>query len=262
MEKPYVGVTGPTSIEEVDSIIHAFSEANYGMETPHIPMLGYLVSLKTLNGEQISNKRYPTFGELSELIKRADNKVLTMIHYNSRERSTLADQIRDIFEGLYSNHLCRALQLNIVSPDKEQVALIKKRFPKMQIVLQASGSFMGNRTPQELSREIGSYGRSIDYVLIDPSGGRGLEFEIDKSVGIFKELNEKLPYLTIGFAGGFTHENTAGRIKDLMRKAQTSQFCIDAEGGLRDKLSNAYGDDLLNINKTKLYLKEAQKVLS
>ncbi len=259
--KPYVGITGPATRQQVESVIEEFSKAGYVMFSPHTPMLGYLVSYKTLNGETVKNRRYPKINELEDLLKTAGNKVLTMIHYNSKEMSTLAKQISKLFDGIYQEGLCRAMQLNIVWPDPAQIGLVKKEFPEMQIVFQLSHKAAENKTTKQIINEIKRYDNTLSYVLIDPSRGRGLEFNIKESLEVYVNLKTAFHDLTIGFAGGFSGENVTERVKRLIDETEDLDFCIDAEGGLRDKVSDAYGDDLLNIEKVKAYLQGSSSVL-
>lgn len=259
--KPYVGITGPTTIEEVSSLIEEFSTAGYFMHSPHIPMLGYLISHKTLRGQPTANRRYPLAQDLPKLIEAAQGQALTMVHYNTKEHSTLASQVGEIFSVLYAANKCKALQLNVVWPEISQVKLIKNIFPEMQIVFQASHKAMEDKTPPEIAAGINAYGDSISYVLIDPSGGKGQEFDLEHSLSVYREIREKSPELTVGFAGGFTGENVEARVKEIISQTGQDDFCIDAEGGLRDKLSGEYGDDLLNLAKARAYLQEAARVL-
>ena len=50
-------------------------------------------------------------------------------------------------------------------------------------------------------------------------------------------------------------------LKEILQQIGESDFCIDAEGGLRDKITSAYGDDLLNIDKVRGYLQSDSSVL-
>jgi len=259
--KAYVGITGPVNVQETRDICRKFSEAGYSMESPHIPMLGFLVSYKTLNEQATKNRRYPPANTLSDLLKATNGQVLTMIHYNSKEINTLSNQVSQIFNGAYEDGLCKAIQLNIVWPNIGQVSRIKEQYPDMQIVFQASHKAMDRKTPNQIAQGIKEYRDSISYVLIDPSGGRGMPFDLESSVAIYSELKNKCPNLTIGFAGGFTEENVASRLREILRKVEADNFCIDAEGGLRDKITSAYGDDLLNIEKVRGYLQSASSVL-
>lgn len=259
--KPYVGITGPVSVDETRDICKEFSDSGYSMSGEHIPMLGFLVSYKTLSGRIVSNRRYPPAREVPELLKATKGKVLTMIHYNSKMVSSLSEQVDYLFKGIYSTGLCRAMQLNIPWPDTDQVGEIMKKHPEMQIVLQLSQKAMDGKTPQQVAKGVKRYGSSISYTLIDPSGGRGIPFDLEHSVDVFSEVKSQCPDLMIGFAGGFDGTNVAPRLKDIIQQTGEKEFCIDAEGGLRDKVSDAYGDDILNMNKVRAYLQESSKVL-
>lgn len=259
--KPYVGITGPTTKEEVKLILDEFSNSDYSMHTEHIPMLGFLVSYKTLNGFPTKNKRYPKISDLRELLIPTKDQALAMIHYNTKDESTLASQIERVFEPIYSEGLCRALQLNIPWPDLSQLNIIKEKYPELKILLQLSSMAMAEKSIIGIADLTKNYDTLIDYILIDPSGGRGKEFNIDFSVNLYQELNSKLPDKIVGFAGGLKDENVEDIIKSLTKKLQTTNFSIDAEGALRDKLSKEYGDDLLNLKKVKFYLRNASKVL-
>ena len=257
---PYVGVTGSVTNEEAGGICREFAEAGYNMNSSHVPMLGFLVSYKTLNGQATQNRRYPSVKILPELLSKIAGRALNIVHYNSREKD-LVEQVSHLFNGVYP-HLCRAIQLNIVWPGITEVKKVKDRFPEMQIVFQASHSAMAGKTPADIARGIKGYGDSLSYVLIDPSGGRGLEFDLDASVNLYFELREQCPDLTIGFAGGFNEGNVLERLKEIVSKTSTEGFCIDAEGGLRDKITDAYGDDLLNIHKVRGYLQASSGILN
>jgi hypothetical protein len=259
--KPYIGITGPVNVEETKEICREFSQSDYSMKSPHIPMLGFLVSYKTLNGQATQNRRYPSANSLPELLKATDRQVLTMVHYNSKEIDTLSNQVAQIFDGVYEDDLCQAIQLNIVWPDISQVARIKQQHPNMQIVFQASHKAMYKKTPNQIAKGVQDYKDLISYALIDPSGGRGMPFDLESSVAIYSELREQCPNLTIGFAGGFSGENVAPRLKEILEQIEEDKFCIDAEGELRDKVTSVYGDDLLNIGKVRGYLQSASSVL-
>ncbi|MBI2151421.1 hypothetical protein HYU21_01700 [Candidatus Woesearchaeota archaeon] len=259
--KPYVGITGPTTIADTRALCSEFSDAGYTLNKPHQPMLGFLVSYKTLNGQPTTNKRYPKVNELSQLLQATEGTVFTMIHYNSRETDTLAQQVALIFNRLYSDKLCQALQLNIMLPPHQEIKKIKEQFPDMQIILQVQNSLIYEKTPMEIVNVLKHYEGCPDHILIDPSGGRGIEFNVNKSLALYSWVKQTIPYLSIGFAGGFTGQNVATRCQEIIQELKTNDFSIDAEGGLRDKLSPEYGDDLLNLQKCRDYIQEAVKVL-
>lgn len=100
--KPYVGITGPVNVQETRDICREFSEVGYTMETLHIPMLGFLVSYKTLNGQPTQNRRYPPVNTLPELLRATEGNVFTMVHYNSTEVNSLSNQVTQLFNGIYA----------------------------------------------------------------------------------------------------------------------------------------------------------------
>ena len=61
MLKPYIGVTGPSTLIEVEKVCNEFSNAGFTKDSSHIPMLGFLVSHKTLEGKEVENLRYTIF---------------------------------------------------------------------------------------------------------------------------------------------------------------------------------------------------------
>ena len=261
MLKPYIGITGVTSTNEVNDVSREFYEAGYNENSEHLPMIGCLVSYKTIKGESIKSKRYPKFDSLYRLMTQAKNNIFTMIHYYSEKPSSLSDQINLFFNGLYEQDLCKRLQLNIDWPEIGQLRLIKNKFPEMEIVFQASYGIMESSGNKEVISGIEKYGSLIDYILIDPSGGKSLEFDMNKSLDFYKEIKERIPMMSIGFAGGFHADNVLNRIKNLVNMLGNSSFSIDAEGGLRDKISDEIGNDILSTEKTRRYLRNTSQIL-
>jgi hypothetical protein len=226
-------------------------------------MIGFLVSHKTLNGQEVLNRRYPDFAIIPSLLEASQAYTFNTIHYNSRQLEDLGDQIKGIFVGqIYNDSLSRGVQLNIPWPPAEELTKTKRSLPELKIIMQLSKSALENLNPIEVSERVLRYGNLVDYVLIDPSGGRGLEFDPYKIVKYYTELRARCPDLTIGLAGGFTGENVIERCKKLIELTGETAFSIDAEGGLRDKLSANYGDDLFNFQKAEDYIKNAEEVFS
>ena len=261
--KPYIGITGAADCRETEYICGEFLDAGYSMQRSRIPMLGFLVSSKTLAGQKTGNRRYPPVYTLASMLEKADGQVLTMIHYNSLETGTIDEQVSIIFErdAIYDSGLCEALQLNVPWPEKRQLENIKEKFPEMKIVFQASREAIGSRTPREMAAGIAGYGDVIDYVLIDQSGGRAMEMDPGFSAELYSDIMSRCPRMTAGFAGGLSGSNIIPVAKDLAQRTGSCDFCVDAEGGLRDSITQEYGDDILNFLKVRFYLKAASAVL-
>ena len=222
-------------------------------------MLGFLVSYKTLNGQRTENRRYPSMDLLRNLIweVKVHGDVLPMIHYNSRERETLPEQITEVFETMYGFNYCRAVQLNIPWPDPRSIEAIRKKYPDMAMVLQLSRSTMEGKSVEEICSQAADYRDLMQYALIDPSGGAGKEFDLEHSLAVYQGLREHCPQFMIGFAGGLHGGNVEERMNALSSHVGRD-FCIDAEGGLRDKVTDRYGDDVYSEEKVAAYVDAAK----
>ena len=166
-----------------------------------------------------------------------------------------------MFSQVYDQGICRTVQLNIPWPEIKKLEEAKRLMPSLEFVIQLSGGAMDGLNPEEIAKKTKKYDELANYVLIDPSGGKGQEFDLEKSLQIYEKLRLALPASIIGFAGGFTGNNVLERTKILVDRMDHNRFCIDAEGGLRDNITTDYGDDLLNFQKVRSYIEQASKVL-
>ncbi|MBI2450547.1 MAG: hypothetical protein HYV47_03355 [Candidatus Nealsonbacteria bacterium] len=108
IKKPYVGITGFMRRQEVSAVLE---QANLRVR---MLMVGVLVSSKTLSGRQ--NKwpnRYPKIKEMADIFPE-DPNALNLIHYNTDEPETLANQLLELTDR--GGHNLRGFQLNIAWP--------------------------------------------------------------------------------------------------------------------------------------------------
>jgi phosphoribosylanthranilate isomerase len=150
---------------------------------------------------------------------------------------------------------CHGFQLNITWPEPKALERYKTRahFNNKTIVLQCGNKALEvcRNDPIELVMRLQEYEGLIDYVLIDPSGGHGQEFNVPVAMDYFAKL-DRLPWLGFGIAGGL-HAGNLDRLSSLV--AEYSDFSIDAEGRLRDS------QDDLNIEAARAYLQAADNLL-
>ena len=83
-------------------------------------------------------------------------------------------------------------------------------------------------------------------VLLDPSGGRGL-------VSDFVPLER--PGVKVGYAGGLTPDNVAGKLRQLLEDSRVEDFWIDMESGVRTS-------DRFDLGKVEAALRACYDVLS
>jgi len=260
--KNYIGVTGLVSKEEVSYICKSFEDFGLYDNPFHKPMIGILASYKTLNNIEVENRRYPKLDALSELINEMKSGTFKTIHYNTREFNSLFEQISKLISIPYYRNSLDGLQLNMTYPPIGQVEKIKEKFPKLDVIFQANSGVLNSGSKKEIAKSIKNYENLIDYVLIDASGGRGKNLNILYSAELANEIKNLNPNINIGFAGGFDRCNVYRNCEELILLYGGFNLSIDAEGGLRDKLSNKYGDDLLNINKVRDYIQSASSIFS
>jgi phosphoribosylanthranilate isomerase len=259
--KSYVGITGPVSKEEVLDICKLFEDFGFYENSSVRPMIGILASYKTLNNIKIENRRYPELKIIPELIKEMKSGTFRTIHYNTREFESLSKQVSELISFPYHKNSLDGIQLNMTYPPIDQIEKIKREFPKLEIIFQANSGVLNSGSKKEVAKRINNYSTLINYVLIDASGGKGEGLDIAYSADLANEIKDSNPSINIGFAGGFKGSNIKENYNDLINKCGGFAFSIDAEGGLRDKLSEKYGDDLLNINKVREYIQSASSIL-
>jgi len=224
-----------------------------------MPMIGYLVSAHTLRGGAARGRFVPPEA-LPFMTRMARDSALNMIHYSSRHRRDLCQQVSTLLDGLYQQGLVRALQLNIRWPVIREVRAIAHRFPDLQLVLIVNRGAL-RQDLRKLRRRIRHYAGAVHHVLLDPSGGRGVEFEMDRIVEVYQAIEQSFPHLTIGVAGGLHGANVRPRLAQLIRRTGTNAFSIDAEGGLRTESTDRGGRDALDPCRVESYLQGAASEL-
>ena len=258
--KPYVGITGFDHQSQPQQIlleIPAMSDRYF--------MAGVLASDKSLQGLPTKHPhRYPRVADIGNIF--IDSTALNLIHYHTDTpvaASLLSQMLRIRRYGL--SH-CHGLQLNVTWPARAALHAYKHRFPDDVLVLQCGkealaevGLYSGKiRKPLALvalTDRIASYGDSVDYVLLDTSGGENQLVDVPLMRACLTALYERNVYPLLGFAGGLTIET----LRYIALTGLFSEFpdvSIDAEGGLRDE------HDCFDMTKAISYYRTAHFYLS
>lgn len=242
--QPYIGITGFTHRDQINAIVHDALP----LDTDRLVMAGVLVSNRTLRGETSKwPNRYPKVEKLKDIFPRY-TCLLSLIHFNTNEPEKLLDDMCKAQDFTGPN--CDGFQLNIAWPDPKVLEHYKAKaqFRNKTIVLQ-----VGNKAFDEVERRVVKlaykvleYQGLIDYVLVDPSGGLGKEFDCDFASDCFNFLR-KVPDVGFGIAGGL-HPNNLERLRPLLKDFE---FSIDAESKLRNT------EDHLDMAVSSLYLHKA-----
>lgn len=273
MRNPYIGIVGIKNVEEVvavSQVVNGFSASN----SERIIQVGVQVDDKVVDGLNfegaIGNLRLPfDLDQVRMVFEYADQfmpNVFNVVHYSEEDKSRLSERIFAIFDktGLYSDGLCRAIQLNgyLGEIDLKIIRSIKNKFSNLTIIMQVDSRMIGGHSDESIDRIVNKLNYLSDYVgyaLIDASGGRGEPMNIIKSVSLAQRIRRKIPSLAIGFAGGLDGNNVLFIISRIIELFKDKSFSIDAESGLRDKLGKGYGEDVFNRMKARLFFNQALK---
>lgn len=253
---PYIGITGFMNDGSADRIFVDFKQrrplSKSAPEGDRILMIGVLASLKTFYGEL--NKypnRYPAIKEINEIFICSPSNVLNLIQYNTGYTETLYPQMVALTE-MASN--MDGFQLNIAWPDEDQLRAYKKHYPDKIIVLQ-----VGRKALDMAKKVLGlktcltGYKGLIDYVLFDPSGGKGEPFDVLEILPCLRVARNVFgKSVGLGVAGGLSSK-TLGVLNPVIK--EFPDISIDAEGRLRDS------NDHLSVVGAELYIEKAFEVL-
>lgn len=246
--KPYVGITGITSREQSKAILALADEI--GWPRSHRLMIGALVSYRGLVwGEAANPKQYVPVDRIDEVLI-GDGRLLNLVHYNSRAAGLFA-QIRDVIKRVsYAD----GIQLNIAWPREDQLRRLRERI-YTTVVLQVSSNayrMLGN-SPAALVGRLKAYEGLIEYVLVDPSGGIGRQFDLAYAEEILGALVESGLGMKWGIAGGLGSDNIS-RLEALVRIYP--ELSWDAQARLRK-----IPDDTLDMTKVRAYLEASAELI-
>ena len=211
-------------------------------------MVGVLASSKTLVGEKNSFPvRFPKVEDISNIFT-ADERALNMIHYATKEPADFSEQLVRLVEIAGEN--LDGFQLNMRWPDPRQIEAFRNRCDAMKIVLQ-----VGAKALEEVGNDAGrfveklmDYRELVEYVLVDPSGGHGIDMDVAVMRRYVRALKRAEMNCGIVIAGGLGSESL------LVVQPIVTEFddlSIDAEGKLRD------AEDRFLVEAAKEYVRAA-----
>lgn len=256
-EKPYIAVTGVGDRLGAQAVAAAFADVGPTL-CNHVGMVGYLVSDRTLAGEPPGNSRYVPIDDLADLLALTGKSAVNAIHYYNSERNQLPEQLSCLFakDGIYRAGLCRTVQLNMNWPDVTHLQAIRQTLPDLRIILILSGRSQRHVALPQIGQMLRKYHSLVDFLLIDPSGGRGVTFEADYIAPFYATAREALPNTPFVLAGGFSAKNVTSRLQVLADCLETSDFGTDAETGLRD-VSQADRHGVFSASTATAYIRQA-----
>lgn len=261
--KPFVGLCGTHSLREASASVALIRETGFNLDGKHVPMMGFQVSYKSLyRGFSESNMRVPHIAALPKMLEVTRPYVFTTLHYFAENDYSIYYDIEKLLDvcGRDHQHLVGGIQFNNVWPNHEHLMRIKEDHPSIAMILPLLPKAVEGKSNEQIVEAIAKHYSFVDYITIDGSGGRGIELNIPYAADLFKSLRSNFGKQVIIFAGGFTAENVKERATRLKVAVGDNNFGIDAEGGLRERVGDKYGEDKLDFRKVKGYLRAASDI--
>lgn len=231
-----IGVTGFMSAGELVAVQQRFAQlCDLYQATPRL-MAGVLVSDKTATGEMNRHPgRFPRPEALPALLAPVGAQTLALAHFNTHDVSGLVEQCERVLDVAGPN--LHGFQLNICFPEPSLVQELRKRHPKLHILLQLGGHALRKvrHDGQLLLERLAGYEGCIDEVLLDPSGGKGIPLQAERLLPLVEALM-CVKGLGIGACGGLS-ATTMSLVAPIARICPF--ISVDAEGLVRDKVTDA-----------------------
>lgn len=216
-------------------------------------MVGVSASTKSLYGLPVKKPR--RFVDLSDLpeIFTPDPLALNIIHFATDDLSTLALQLIQV--AAYAGPNLHGFQLNTDWPEIGQLQAVRKAFKDIRLIMNLAVPMNGLKkagyssvdAAGVISSELNSksYNKFLTDVLIDVSGGKGVELDPKTAESFVTEIKKRVPWANVGVAGGLGPSNIL-KLDGLF--AADEELNVDAESALRTE------DDDLDLEVTRDYL--------
>ncbi|MDP4012650.1 MAG: hypothetical protein Q8R00_03545 [Candidatus Nanoarchaeia archaeon] len=247
--KPYIGITGFKIEKEVECVSELFKRNL--KDTNYTAMFGFVTSTKRLMDWRVGGKTSPAVKEITHLINLVHREFLPVLHHYMAKPERLYDEICQLH---FAVPVDWGLQINSAWPEVNEVYKIKNHFNDKKIILQMPKQAIESG---DYHQNLRKYSGLVDYVLIDPSGGKGLDFDLVKCSELMQVISEALPEAIVGIAGGLSGDNVAARF-DEIAKAYEKPFSIDAEGKLRVE---TFSESFLDFEEVKSYIEKSAKAI-
>lgn len=253
MPKSYIGITDFTTYGETVAAQEDFRRCG-GTTSGRLLHVGVMMSRKTLKGLPSKwSKIFPKNRDIANIFVK-DEHTLNVLHYADYDGVDVAKNLAKATEWGYSE--MDALQLDMIWPDPAVIKNYRLDYPDKKIILQINSKSLAivDHDPDKLLERLNLYGKSVGYVLLDMSMGRGIGLNTDQLLPYLTTLDEKRPDLGLAVAGGLCAQNLS-LLEPIIE--QIPNISIDAQSKLRPS-GNAF--DPIDWGMARAYLEGAVKM--
>lgn len=249
--KPYVGITGITTQEELDKTLAIADGAGFGPSKDHNVMVGFLATTETVNGVRCRSPRHvANVRVLAALMKVTAERAFAVIHFET-DGPTFAPPLSHLLLHIADLPTNAGVQINGTSTPAD-VRRLRDDYPHVTLINQLRPELLRQGDDAVLAA-IAAYRGEFAHVLIDPSCGLGIDLDVSRATKLACAIVARFPDVTVGFAGGFSGTNAEQRVRAITAGFGSTEYCIDVEGKVRDK------KDLLSIDLVRGYFEAAAR---
>lgn len=229
---PYVGVCGVQTVDQARELERHW--ARLASKTDRNLMIGVLAIAPIVrgDGEPFWSVRCPEDQARSDIFSSLETST-GCLHFLGT-KSGLAGELHAV---LTVTPGIAAVQLNMAEVEPSEVVAVRRTWPQLALGWQvADPSLVSYRH---------ALVEHLDFILLDTSRGRGIQFDPQSLVPEVQACREQFPQLLIGVAGGLDGGSVAS-LKALL--SAEPRLSWDAEGRLRTaeqldpRRANAYLD--------------------
>lgn len=225
----FTGVDAKTDIKVLREIQREFPIAEFGVLTSYH---------WNENGNRYLN---PAF--MSNLYAGNGDLNLALHVCGSATRDAAVGMWQKIDEHLFGTlEIFKRIQLNVANRKNNPEYLWAPSFIHQELIVQQRDC--DNLTLYNTTRDIWQGDRRPVSVLLDASGGRGIDTELKVLPSDGK----------VGYAGGFNPDNVADKLSFLLEHVNMGEFWIDMESGVRT-------DDWFDLDKVVKVLEICTKII-
>lgn len=222
----YIGITDFWTKQQALDMLAVFDKFN--KKENRKLMIGIMMSYKTLNDLPTKWKDiWISKDEIANVFPDHPSAFNTL-HYADYDG---IDLLRNLLDATsYCGSHLHAIQLDMIWPEPNDVLAYRLRYPDVKIVLQINSKAFEqiDNDPAKLVERLSFYEDSVDYVLLDKSGGKGIGMDADFLRPFIHELSKTK--IKVAVAGGLG-PNTLHRVEPL--KKEYPFLSMDAQGQLK-----------------------------
>lgn len=227
--KSYIGLCDIPDADFARATLAAF-DACGGPATGRRVMIGVMTSHKRLYGLPTKwSAIYPPPDEIASIFVRHPSAMNT-VHYADYDGIDIEDSIE--MATRFGGPLMDAIQLDMIWPDPAALFRYRLRRPEVEVVLQVGTHALAEvgDDPRLYVDAMRCYGSSLDWVLLDKSGGNGKGMVAEELLPFVLATKRDLPDLGIAVAGGLGPD-TLDLVDPIL--AVHPDIAMDAQGRLR-----------------------------